>query len=178
MATMRSCVSGSQRVGVASSRNASLFVGRTASRPSSLTIRAAYDVEVEPVPPRAPNNAPRFGGSGPPPPPPPPPQPTQRGFQPPSRRELLFGALGLGLGIAGTTAYDNRPLDPEEVDERLTSILDELLDDEALLNVLGEEIMLNKGLADQADAVSALEGLKQVDDALGDLIREAEARKK
>mgnify|MGYP001806839216 CR=1 FL=1 len=36
------------------------------------------------------------------------------------------------------------------MDERLTSILDELLDDEALLNVLGEEIMLNKGLADQA----------------------------
>ncbi|PNW76649.1 hypothetical protein CHLRE_11g467769v5 [Chlamydomonas reinhardtii] len=169
---MKSCVSGSQRVQHARSRNASLFLGR---RP--ITIRAAYDVEVEPMPPRAPNNAPRFGGS-PPPPPPPPPQPTRTSFQPPTRRELLFGALGLGLGIAGTTAYENRPLDPEEVDERLTSILDELLDDEALLNVLGEEIMLNKGLADQADAVSALEGLKQVDDALGDLIREAEARKK
>ncbi|KAG2429524.1 hypothetical protein HXX76_010759 [Chlamydomonas incerta] len=143
---------------------------------ASLFLRAAYDVEVEPVPPRAPNNAPRFGGS--PPPPPPPPPPSRNSFQPPTRRELLFGALGLGLGVAGTTAYENRPLDPEEVDERLTSILDELLDDEALLNVLGEEIMLNKGLADQTDTVSALEGLKQVDDALGDLIREAEARKK
>lgn len=143
------------------------------SRRRAAVTRAAYDVEVEPLPPRAPNNAPRFGGSPPPPPPPPPPQNTRGGLQPPTRREMLFGALGLALGIAGTTAYDNRPLDEAEIDEKLTSILDEILDDEALMTVLGEEILFNKQLQDASDSMTALEGLKKIDDALNQIIEAA-----
>ncbi|PNH07022.1 hypothetical protein TSOC_006524 [Tetrabaena socialis] len=127
--------------------------------------RATYDVEVEPAP-KAPNSAPRFGGSPPLPPPPPPPGPTSRLPKAPSRREMLFAALGLGLGVAGTYTYDNPRLDPEELDARLTGLLDELMDDEALLNVLGEEIMLRKDLKNQEEAVTMLEGLRDIDEQL------------
>ncbi|GFR52375.1 hypothetical protein Agub_g14936 [Astrephomene gubernaculifera] len=140
--------------------------GRPTSRAGTCVIsRASYDVDVEPIPLRAPSSGPsRFGGSPPPPPPPPPPQKT--GLQPPSRREMLFGFLGLGMGVAGTYAYDNRPIDKAEIDERLTELMDELLDDEALLNVLGEEIMLNKNMQDEEDAVRMLKGLEAIEEQL------------
>ncbi|KAG2482526.1 hypothetical protein HYH03_018543 [Edaphochlamys debaryana] len=150
---------------------------RCAGRISTVQVRASYDVEVEPLPPRAPNSAPRFGG-GPPPPPPPPPPPQRTGFAPPSRRELLFAGLGLALGAGGMYAIDNRPLDMEEVDERLTSILDDILDDEAVLNLLGEEVVLRRTMAEQDGAISALEGLKQLDASLGEIIEQAEKARK
>ncbi|GLC39972.1 hypothetical protein PLESTB_001631400 [Pleodorina starrii] len=131
-------------------------------RYSSVRVRASYDVEVEP-PPRAPNSAPRFGG-GPPPPPPPP--RTIGTLQPPTRRELLFGALGLGVGVASTYAFYNRPIDPAVIDAKLTELLDELLDDEALLDELGQEVGLRQAIVESEEAMGLLEGLKQIEDEL------------
>ncbi|GIL64256.1 hypothetical protein Vafri_18257 [Volvox africanus] len=146
-------------------------VGKTrASRTSNLGTRAAYDVEVEP-PPRAPGTAPRFGGGPPPPPPPPPPPRTIGSIQPPTRRELLFGSLGLGMGVAGTYAFYNRPIDPAEIDARLTELLDELMEDETLLDTLGAEVGLRGAIAESEEAITALEGLKQLDEALDQAIQ-------
>ncbi|GIL82234.1 hypothetical protein Vretimale_7205 [Volvox reticuliferus] len=145
-----------------------------ACQTSNLVIRAAYDVEVEP-PPRAPGTAPRFGGGPPPPPPPlpPPPPRTIGNIQPPTRRELLFGALGLGMGVGGTYAFYNRPIDPAEIDARLTELLDELMEDETLLDTLGAEVGLRDAIVNSEEAVTALEGLKQLDEALDQVIQEA-----
>ncbi|EFJ51859.1 hypothetical protein VOLCADRAFT_87459 [Volvox carteri f. nagariensis] len=142
------------------------------NRTHKSTVRAAYDVEVEP-PPRAPNSAPRFGGPLPPPPPPPPPPPrAMGGLQAPSRRELLFGALGMGLGVGGTYAYYNRPIDPSEIDTRLTELLDELMDDESLLETLGQEVGLRNAIQESEEAITALEGLKQVEESLDEVIQQ------
>lgn len=43
----------------------------------------------------------------------------QQGLQPPSRRELLFGFLGAGLGVLGSSAYYNS----ESPHARLPSVL-------------------------------------------------------
>ncbi len=38
------------------------------------------------------------------------------------------------------------PIDPDEINARLTELLDELLDDEALLDTLGQEVGLRSAI--------------------------------
>ncbi|GIL64257.1 hypothetical protein Vafri_18257 [Volvox africanus] len=95
----------------------------------------------------------------------------QGSIQPPTRRELLFGSLGLGMGVAGTYAFYNRPIDPAEIDARLTELLDELMEDETLLDTLGAEVGLRGAIAESEEAITALEGLKQLDEALDQAIQ-------
>ena len=58
----------------------------------------------------------------------------------------------------------------EELDEKLTELLDDLLDNETLLNELGKEILFNRQLDDENQAMDALEGLQRIDQQLGEVL--------
>lgn len=70
------------------------------------------------------------------------------------------------------------PMNEAELEEKLTAVLDDLLDDEDLLRLVGEEILFNENLEAQKGSVEALLRLKELDDGLTALQQEIEAGQK
>lgn len=69
------------------------------------------------------------------------------------------------------------PVSEAELEQKLTAVLDDLLDDEDLLRLVGEEILFNENLDAQKGSVEALQQLKELDDSLAALQREIDGGK-